>query len=78
VAGGVVKVGITLPQGCDREYLGLDAHTAWSRTIEAARQAEALGFESLWLYDHFQVDPPLFDAQVFVPFVEMTAIAGVS
>jgi alkanesulfonate monooxygenase SsuD/methylene tetrahydromethanopterin reductase-like flavin-dependent oxidoreductase (luciferase family) len=77
--GGIgVKVGITLPQGCDREYLGLDGRTAWMRTIEAARQAEALGFESLWLYDHFQVDPPLIDAPVFEPFVELTAIAGVT
>jgi alkanesulfonate monooxygenase SsuD/methylene tetrahydromethanopterin reductase-like flavin-dependent oxidoreductase (luciferase family) len=73
-----VKVGITLPQGCDREYLGLDGTTAWARTVDAARQAEALGFESLWLYDHFQVDPPLVDAPVFEPFVELTAIAGVT
>jgi alkanesulfonate monooxygenase SsuD/methylene tetrahydromethanopterin reductase-like flavin-dependent oxidoreductase (luciferase family) len=70
-----MKVGITLPQGCDREYLGLDGPTAWARTLEAARQAEALGFESLWVYDHFQVDPPLIDAPVFEPFVELSAIA---
>lgn len=70
-----MKVGITLPQGCDREYLGLDGPTAWARTVDAARQAEALGFESLWLYDHFQVDPPLIDAPVFEPFVELTGIA---
>ena len=25
--GGAMKVGITLPQGCDREYLGIDAAT---------------------------------------------------
>jgi alkanesulfonate monooxygenase SsuD/methylene tetrahydromethanopterin reductase-like flavin-dependent oxidoreductase (luciferase family) len=70
-----VKVGITLPQGCDREYLGLDGPTAWSRTLDAAKQAEALGFESLWVYDHFQVDPPLIDAPVFEPVVELTGIA---
>jgi alkanesulfonate monooxygenase SsuD/methylene tetrahydromethanopterin reductase-like flavin-dependent oxidoreductase (luciferase family) len=73
-----VKVGITLPQGCDREYLGLDGRTAWARTVDAARQADALGFESLWLYDHFQVDPPLIDAPVFEPFVELTGIAAVT
>jgi alkanesulfonate monooxygenase SsuD/methylene tetrahydromethanopterin reductase-like flavin-dependent oxidoreductase (luciferase family) len=70
-----VKVGVTLPQGCDREYLGLDGPTAWARTLDAARQAEALGFESLWVYDHFQVDPPLIDAPVFEPFVELSGIA---
>jgi alkanesulfonate monooxygenase SsuD/methylene tetrahydromethanopterin reductase-like flavin-dependent oxidoreductase (luciferase family) len=73
-----MKVGITLPQGCDREYVGLDGPTAWARTVDAARQAEALGFESLWVYDHFQVDPPLIDAPVFEPFVELTGIAAVT
>jgi F420-dependent oxidoreductase-like protein len=70
-----MKVGITLPQGCDREYVGLDGPTAWARTVDVARQAETLGFESLWAYDHFQVDPPPEDAPIFEPFVELTAIA---
>jgi len=73
-----VKVGLTLPQGCDREYLGLDPAVAWQRTIEIANQAEAAGFESLWLYDHFQVDPPLVDAPIFEPFVELSALAMVT
>jgi len=73
-----VKVGLTLPQGCDREYLGLDPAVAWQRTIEIANQAEAAGFESLWLYDHFQVDPPLVEAPIFEPFVELSALAMVT
>ena len=71
-----MKIGVTLPQGCDREYLGLPPDVAWERTVEAARQAEALGFESLWVYDHFQVDPPPEEAIVFEPFVELTALAA--
>jgi alkanesulfonate monooxygenase SsuD/methylene tetrahydromethanopterin reductase-like flavin-dependent oxidoreductase (luciferase family) len=70
-----MKLGLTLPQGCDREYLGMDAATAWRRTVEVAQWAEELGFESLWVYDHFQVDPPLIDAPVFEPMVELTGIA---
>jgi alkanesulfonate monooxygenase SsuD/methylene tetrahydromethanopterin reductase-like flavin-dependent oxidoreductase (luciferase family) len=73
-----MKVGLTLPQGCDREYLGLDGATAWERTVAAARAADDLGFESLWLYDHFQVDPPPEDAPIFEPFVELTGIAMVT
>jgi alkanesulfonate monooxygenase SsuD/methylene tetrahydromethanopterin reductase-like flavin-dependent oxidoreductase (luciferase family) len=73
-----VKAGLTLPQGCDREYLGLDPAVAWQRTVEIANQAEAAGFESLWLYDHFQVDPPLVDAPIFEPFVELSALAVVT
>jgi alkanesulfonate monooxygenase SsuD/methylene tetrahydromethanopterin reductase-like flavin-dependent oxidoreductase (luciferase family) len=70
-----MRVGLTLPQGCDREYLGLDATTAWRRTIEVAQQGEEAGFDSLWVYDHFQVDPPPEEAIVFDPLVELTAIA---
>jgi F420-dependent oxidoreductase-like protein len=70
-----MKVGITLPQGCDREYLGMEARRAWERTVEVAREAEELGFESLWAYDHMQVDPPPAEAPIFEPFVELAALA---
>ena len=73
-----MKIGLTLPQGCDREYLGMEARQAWLRTVEVAQWAEAQGFESLWLYDHFQVDPPLIEAPIFEPFVEIAALATVT
>lgn len=73
-----MRAGLTLPQGCDREYLGLEAGDAWRRTLEIAREAEEAGFESLWLYDHFQVDPPPEEAIVFEPFVELSALAMVT
>jgi F420-dependent oxidoreductase-like protein len=71
-----VKIGLTLPQGCDREFVGLDPATAWQRTIEVAHAAEQLGFESLWVYDHFTVDPPPEEAIVFDPFVELAVVAN--
>jgi len=70
-----MEVGLTLPQGCDREYLGLDPATAWQKTLEVARLADDAGFESLWLYDHFQVDPPPEPAIVFEPISELAALA---
>ena len=70
-----MEVGLTLPQGCDREYLGLDPATAWQKTLEVARLADDAGFESLWLYDHFQVDPPPEPAIVFEPIAELAALA---
>jgi alkanesulfonate monooxygenase SsuD/methylene tetrahydromethanopterin reductase-like flavin-dependent oxidoreductase (luciferase family) len=71
-----MKVGLTLPQGCDREFLGLDARTAWDRTVAVARRAEQLGFESLWVYDHMHVDPPPEPAIVFEPMAELAALAA--
>ncbi|HEY7659404.1 MAG TPA: LLM class flavin-dependent oxidoreductase, partial [Actinomycetota bacterium] len=73
-----MKIGLTLPQGCDREYLGLDAETAWARTVDIARRADEAGFGSLWLYDHFLVDPPPEEAIVFEPFVEAAALSAVT
>ena len=70
--------GVSLPQGCDREYIGIEAADAWQRTLDVARNAEALGFESIWINDHFQVDPPLIDAPIFEPFVELTGLAMVT
>ncbi len=73
-----MRVGLTLPQGCDREYLGMDATTAWKKTMAVASTADEAGFDSLWLYDHFQVDPPPEEAVVFEPVVELTALAMVT
>ena len=70
-----MRIGLTLPQGCDREFIGLDVSTAWRRTVEIARQAEAAGVESLWVYDHFQVDPPPAEAPIFEPMIELAGIA---
>jgi F420-dependent oxidoreductase-like protein len=73
-----VKVGLTLPQGCDREFLGIDPEEAWRSTVEIAQYAEESGFESLWIYDHFQVDPPPEPAIVFEPVVELASLAMVT
>src|SRR5262249_53218443 len=73
--GGAMKLGLSLPQGCDREYLGVDPVTAWRRTVEVARFGEDLGFDSLWINDHMQVDPPPEEAIIFEPFAELAALA---
>jgi alkanesulfonate monooxygenase SsuD/methylene tetrahydromethanopterin reductase-like flavin-dependent oxidoreductase (luciferase family) len=70
-----MKLGLSLPPGCDREYLGVDAATAWRRTVEVAQWAEDRGFESLWINDHMQVDPPVEEAIIFEPFAELAALA---
>lgn len=70
-----MKLGISLAQGCDHEYRDMDPQEAWRRTIANARQADDAGFDSLWLNDHFQTDPPLAEVAVFDPFVELTGLA---
>jgi F420-dependent oxidoreductase-like protein len=73
-----MRIGVTLPQGCDREFLGMDPAVAWRSTLDVARAAESMGFESAWVYDHFTVDPPPEESPVFEPFVELSAVAAVT
>ena len=55
-----MRVGVVVPQGWVMEYRGWDPLAAWERTVGVTRQAEALGFESIWMYDHLHTlpDPP--------------------
>jgi alkanesulfonate monooxygenase SsuD/methylene tetrahydromethanopterin reductase-like flavin-dependent oxidoreductase (luciferase family) len=45
-----MKVGIIAPQGWMGEYAGWETLAAWNRTVQVTQQAEALGFESVWLF----------------------------
>ena len=71
-----MKVGIIVPQGWTGEYDGWDPQVAWQRTVQVARQAEALGFESIWLFDHFHTFPEPTDEITFESFTSLAALAA--
>ena len=73
-----MKVGIVLPQGWMQEYRDRDPAEAWSQTVAAAQASERLGFESVWLYDHFHTWPAPEDVPVFEPFVSLSALAALT
>jgi len=73
-----MDVGLMIPQGWKYEYNGWDAATAWARSLELARDAEALGFESEWVFDHFHTTPDPTDEITFESFTTLTAIAAVT
>jgi F420-dependent oxidoreductase-like protein len=52
-----MQVGVMVPQGWKHEYDGWEPAAAWARSVELARQAEDLGFESIWVFDHFHTVP---------------------
>jgi len=70
-----MRVGIIVPQGWTGEYDGWDAGRAWARTVAVAHEAEALGFESVWLFDHVQTEPVPADEITFEAFVGLSALA---
>src|SRR6188472_3229361 len=73
-----MKIGVVIPQGWVGEYDGWDPLDAWRRTTEVARQADGLGFESIWLFDHFQTVPRPTDEITFESFTSLSALAALT
>ena len=73
-----MKVGLMAPQGWKGEYDGWEPAAAWARTVELAQNAEALGFESLWVFDHFHTVPEPTDEITFESFSQLSALAMVT
>jgi F420-dependent oxidoreductase-like protein len=73
-----MRIGVIVPQGWVGEYDGWDPLEAWSRTVAVARQADGLGFESIWLFDHFHTIPRPTDEITFESFTSLSALAALT
>ena len=73
-----MKLGAVIPQGWTGEYDGWDPLDAWRRSADVARQADALGFDSIWLFDHFQTVPRPIDEITFESFTSLSALAALT
>ena len=73
-----MKIGAIVPQGWVGEYDGWESLAAWHRTTEVAQQAERLGFESIWLFDHFHTVPRPTDEITFESFTSLAALAALT
>ena len=73
-----MQVGLMAPQGWKHEYDGWQPADAWARTVQLATQAEKLGFESLWVFDHFHTTPDSTDEITFESFSVLSALAMVT
>ncbi len=73
-----MRLGINLPQGWMHELAGWEPAAAWARIRAVAQLAERLGFDSVWLADHFQTEPEPTDEPVFESFTTLSAIAAIT
>ena len=73
-----MKIGAIVPQGWVGEYDGWEPSKAWRRTTEVAQQADRLGFESIWLFDHFHTVPRPTDEITFESFTSLSALAALT
>jgi F420-dependent oxidoreductase-like protein len=73
-----MKLGVIVPQGWTGDYTGWEPSRAWARTIAVAQQADRLGAESIWLYDHFHTVPRPTDELTFESFTSLSALAALT
>jgi F420-dependent oxidoreductase-like protein len=68
--------GIFIPQGWKMELVSIPEPTdKWKKTVEVAQLAEKLGFDSIWVYDHFHNVPRPAHETVFECWTVMSAIS---
>ncbi len=71
-----VIFGAFIPQGWKMELSGLDgAEAKWAKAVEVAVLAEQLGYDSVWVYDHFHNVPRPAHEAVFECWTTMAAIS---
>lgn len=65
-----------MPQGWKMELSGIDGAAAkWDKAVEIAVRAEELGYDSIWVYDHFHNVPRPAHEAVFECWTTMAAIS---
>lgn len=68
--------GIFIPQGWKMELVSIpEPVDKWKKTVEVAQLAEKLGFDSIWVYDHFHNVPRPAHETVFECWTVMSAIS---
>jgi len=71
-----VIFGAFVPQGWKMELSAIEgAEAKWATAVEIAQLAEQLGYDSLWVYDHFHNVPRPAHEAVFECWTVMAAIS---
>ena len=68
--------GVFVPQGWKMELASIDGGEAkWAKAVEIATLAERLGYDSVWVYDHFHNIPRPAHEAVFECWTTVAAIS---
>lgn len=71
-----MRFGAFAPQGWKTELIGIEGAAAkWARCRETALLIESLGYDSVWVYDHFHNVPTPAHEAVFECWTTMAALA---
>ena len=68
--------GVFIPQGWKMELSSIeDPQAKWAKAVEVAELAESLGYDSLWVYDHFHNVPVPAHEAMFECWTTLAAIS---
>ena len=68
--------GVFMPQGWKMELASIEgAEAKWQKAVDIAIRAEALGYDSIWVYDHFHNVPRPASEAVFECWTTIAAIS---
>ncbi len=71
-----IVFGVFIPQGWKMELSGIESDIdKWDKAVEIAQLAEQLGYDSLWVYDHFHNVPRPAHEAVFECWTTIAAIS---
>ncbi|MEY2462607.1 MAG: hypothetical protein QOH64_745, partial [Acidimicrobiaceae bacterium] len=71
-----LQFGAFIPQGWKMELAGIaGAEAKWQKAVETAVVAEELGYDSVWVYDHFHNVPVPAHEAVFEAWTTLAAIS---
>jgi F420-dependent oxidoreductase-like protein len=71
-----LQFGVFVPQGWKMELAGITgAEAKWAKAVEIAQAADRLGYDSVWVYDHFHNVPVPAHEAVFECWTTMAAIS---
>ena len=71
-----LQFGTFVPQGWKMELSSIpDPQAKWAKTIEIAELAEQLGYDSIWVYDHFHNVPVPAHETMFECWTTLAALS---
>ncbi|HZD22754.1 MAG TPA: LLM class F420-dependent oxidoreductase [Acidimicrobiia bacterium] len=71
-----MKFGAFVPQGWRHDLAGIPSKQHWPTMLGIAKDIEDLGFESLWVYDHFHTVPEPTQEVTYEAWTLMAALAA--
>ncbi len=71
-----MRFGAFVPQGWRHDLAGIPVDRHWQTMLDIARDIESLGFESLWVYDHFHTVPEATQEVTYEAWTLMAALAA--